>query len=149
MRASLLIGLLAAGIATEGAAAREICSARLPYAGRPLHAPVALPVPRAAVVVSSLDDATAARLGTAFDEARARTAAPALTTAVLTADGRLWSRTQAPADARALFWASAGKSFVAVVILQLRDEGRLSLDDRVSRWLVDVPGGDLITVRDL
>ncbi|MEV5507947.1 serine hydrolase domain-containing protein [Streptomyces orinoci] len=50
--------------------------------------------------------------------------------------------------------ASTSKTFVAVVVLQLAAEGRLSLDDTVERWL---PGlvrghgndGSRITVRDL
>ena len=50
--------------------------------------------------------------------------------------------------------ASNTKAFVATVVLQLVGEGRLSLDDPVSRWL---PGlvqgngfdGDRITVREL
>lgn len=45
---------------------------------------------------------------------------------------------------------SVTKTFVATVVLQLAAEGRLSLDDPVSRWL---PGllhdGDRITIRDL
>ena len=42
------------------------------------------------------------------------------------------------------------KSFVAVVVLQLVGERKLSLDDTVVRWLPGlVPNGDMITVRQL
>lgn len=43
------------------------------------------------------------------------------------------------------------KTFVISVLLQLVDEGKLSLDDPISRFPlgVDVPGGDHITVREL
>ncbi len=41
--------------------------------------------------------------------------------------------------------ASNTKTFTAVMVLQLRDEGRLSLDDRVSDHLPEVPHG--LTVR--
>ncbi|MFI6642594.1 serine hydrolase domain-containing protein [Streptomyces sp. NPDC050504] len=45
---------------------------------------------------------------------------------------------------------SITKTFVATVVLQLVDEGRLLLDDTVERWLPGtVPGGDRITVRQL
>jgi len=45
---------------------------------------------------------------------------------------------------------SVTKSFVAVVVLQLVGEGKLSLDDTVERWLPGlVPNGDKITVRQL
>ncbi|WP_037685512.1 serine hydrolase domain-containing protein [Streptomyces durhamensis] len=50
--------------------------------------------------------------------------------------------------------ASTTKTFTAVVVLQLAEEGRLSLDDTVERWLPGVVrghgnDGSRITVRDL
>jgi D-alanyl-D-alanine carboxypeptidase len=46
--------------------------------------------------------------------------------------------------------ASTTKTFVATVILQLAAEGRLSLDDRVKRWLPGLlPDGRTIRVRQL
>jgi D-alanyl-D-alanine carboxypeptidase len=46
--------------------------------------------------------------------------------------------------------ASLTKSFVATVVLQLVEEGKLSLDDTVERWLPGlVPNGENITVLDL
>ncbi|MEU4966225.1 serine hydrolase domain-containing protein [Streptomyces smyrnaeus] len=50
--------------------------------------------------------------------------------------------------------ASTGKAFVAAVVLQLVDEGKLALDDTVDRWLpglVDGNGNDgrRITIRQL
>ncbi len=44
---------------------------------------------------------------------------------------------------------SVTKSFVGTVALQLVDEGRLGLDDRLSRYVDFVPGGENITVRQL
>ena len=45
---------------------------------------------------------------------------------------------------------SITKTFVATVVLQLVEEGRLRLDDPVERWLPGVvPDGDRITVRHL
>ncbi|MGH3500464.1 MAG: serine hydrolase domain-containing protein [Nocardioidaceae bacterium] len=45
---------------------------------------------------------------------------------------------------------SITKTFVATVVLQLVDKGRLQLDDTVDRWLPGaVPDGDRITVREL
>jgi amidase len=45
------------------------------------------------------------------------------------------------------------KSFTSVIILQLQEEGLLSLDDSLSAWLPDItariPGGDQITLRHL
>jgi D-alanyl-D-alanine carboxypeptidase len=46
--------------------------------------------------------------------------------------------------------ASLTKTFAATVVMQLVDEGRLSLDDPVERWLPGVvPNGENITVRQL
>jgi D-alanyl-D-alanine carboxypeptidase len=45
---------------------------------------------------------------------------------------------------------SVTKTFLATVVLQLVDEGRLSFDDTVEEWLPGlVPGGRAITVRQL
>jgi D-alanyl-D-alanine carboxypeptidase len=42
------------------------------------------------------------------------------------------------------------KSFVAAVVLQLADEGRLALGDTVARWLPNtISNGDAITIRHL
>ncbi|HEU5098008.1 MAG TPA: serine hydrolase [Roseiflexaceae bacterium] len=46
--------------------------------------------------------------------------------------------------------ASVSKMFTAVVVLQLVEEGRLTLDEPIATWLPDsVPGGRRITVRQL
>ena len=44
---------------------------------------------------------------------------------------------------------SSTKTFVAVVVLQLVDEGRLSLDETVERFVPNLAGADRITVREL
>lgn len=45
--------------------------------------------------------------------------------------------------------ASNSKQFLAALILLLRDEGKLSLDDKVARWFPAVTGARKITVRQL
>ncbi len=45
--------------------------------------------------------------------------------------------------------ASVTKPFAALVIMQLVQDGKLSLDDRVSRYGVTLPEGDAVTVRHL
>lgn len=44
---------------------------------------------------------------------------------------------------------SVTKTFTAVVIMQLVNEGTLSLDDTMDKWFPDQPNGDKITVRML
>jgi D-alanyl-D-alanine carboxypeptidase len=45
--------------------------------------------------------------------------------------------------------ASVSKTFTADAVLELAGQGRLSLDDSLSRYVPDIPHGDQITVRDL
>ncbi len=44
---------------------------------------------------------------------------------------------------------SITKSFLAVLALQLRAEGRLALEDPLSRWFPELPDADRITLRQL
>src|SRR5262249_41051325 len=44
---------------------------------------------------------------------------------------------------------SVSKTYVGALMLTLANGGALSLDDRVSRWLLGVPNGDVITIRQL
>ncbi|RYE03368.1 MAG: class A beta-lactamase-related serine hydrolase [Sphingomonadales bacterium] len=45
--------------------------------------------------------------------------------------------------------ASVSKQITAAAILLLEDEGKLSLDDTVGKWVPDVTGADRITIRQL
>ena len=45
--------------------------------------------------------------------------------------------------------ASISKQFTAAAILLLQDEGKLSLDDRVSKYVPDITDGDKISIRQL
>ena len=40
-------------------------------------------------------------------------------------------------------------TWLTTIVLQLQDEGRLSLDDKLSRWYPDLPNADQITLRML
>jgi D-alanyl-D-alanine carboxypeptidase len=45
--------------------------------------------------------------------------------------------------------ASVSKTFTALAVLRLADEGKVALTDPISRYVADIPNGDTITVRDL
>ena len=45
--------------------------------------------------------------------------------------------------------ASNSKQFTAMALLLLEDEGKLSLDDKVARWVPGISGGDRIALRQL
>ena len=58
--------------------------------------------------------------------------------------------TNAPLDPDMQFKiASQTKAFTGNLILQLVGEGRVSLDDHISKWVAGVPNGDQITIREL
>ncbi len=45
--------------------------------------------------------------------------------------------------------ASVSKLFTALAILKLKEQGKLSLDDAISRYVPGFPYGDLITIRNM
>lgn len=64
--------------------------------------------------------------------------------------------TKTPATSKSMFRiASMSKSFTAMAILKLRDEGKLNLDDKASKYIPELKGQGLtadaapITIRDL
>ena len=61
---------------------------------------------------------------------------------------RLTPPTSATADTRYGI-GSISKEFTAAAILILESEGKLSLDDHVSRWFPDLTGADQITLRQI
>jgi D-alanyl-D-alanine carboxypeptidase len=125
-----------------------VCKSAVTYAGPPLHAPVAPPllpeVPKAA-----LDPQTVARLEAGFLRAKAATQAPTITAAILVPGKGAWERTDSGDQPPLLFWASAGKSLVAIVVLQLVEAGKLKLEDPIGQYVAGVPNGDVVTIRDL
>lgn len=67
---------------------------------------------------------------------------------VLLAEG--FSMTGIPATADMKFRNGAvAIAYMGIVLLQLRDEGLISLDDRVSRWFPNYPNADQVTLRML
>ncbi|MEO6214999.1 MAG: serine hydrolase, partial [Sphingomonas sp.] len=150
----MIVGAWAAAIALAQASPLIVdgyrpvrCAALMPYAGPPRRDAPALP---ANISISSLPlpAATAKRLDAAFERILSATGAQAISVTIATANGS-WSSDRAPSDRPALYWASAGKTFIAVVILQLVEEKRLSLDAVIDDFVPGVPNGRAITIRDL
>lgn len=114
----------------------------------------ALPLPAFAQSLSPDEDKA---IDAAVTTTLAKTGVPAVSIAVVR-DGKLvlaraWGRasdTLGPARPEMPFQiASNSKQFLAALILRLADEGRLSLDDKVGKWLPQVSGADRIAVRQL
>jgi D-alanyl-D-alanine carboxypeptidase len=106
----------------------------------------------------SFDQATIDDLQAVLDAARERIPTPGISVAIRTRDGRVWLGTSGarqlaprrPVTADTVFSiASITKTFVTAVVLQLVDEGKLSLDDPLSRYMPDFPRARRITIRML
>lgn len=130
------------------------CRAAKSYEGRSLRS--ALPAEAFAVsgsLAGDLDPAASRRLEAALERVTQGTRAQAITVAVARPGSGSWSTTwrkdPAQAEAPRFWWASVGKMVTAVVILQLAEEGRLSLNDPVSRYVPGVPNGQAITLAHL
>ena len=124
------------------------CSERQNYRGAPARSPVnhglAGEIPHDPVTAE-----TAAWLDAVFGKIQEAAQPDAMGIAVGRIDEGVWAKSMMPEGTTRLWWASAGKAFVATVVLQLVEERKLTLDDPVSRWVAGLPNGDLITVRDL
>jgi len=143
-----LVGLAVSGVGARAEDYRPVlCDARVAYSGPPLHPPFKVR-PIKAVPDRPLPSRDIARLDAAFARIRTLTATPAITAAVARPGRGIWHRTWSQPAYPRLWWASVGKTFTAVVVLQLVAEGRLSLDAPVSRFLRGVPNGDVVTLRD-
>lgn len=100
---------------------------------------------------------TAAQLQAAIDQALIEKRIPGASVAIRQGDIR-WTSNSGLADvanaipptADTYFgYRSITKSFVTTVIMQLAEEGRIGLDDPVGNYVDGVPGGDVMTIRQL
>ena len=105
-------------------------------------------------VPSALDTQLESRLQSVLVE----TGAPGATVAIGGPGVGLWQRSlglartepRAPADDASLFyWASVGKAYTAVLVLQSAQQAKLSLDQPISTWWPQFPEGRYITVAHL
>jgi D-alanyl-D-alanine carboxypeptidase len=143
----ILVTACADLVAPTHAAAAETCRKAMRYEGPPRYAQrIAAPI---SFVASSeaLAPAVAQRLHDALTLAQEKTHAAHLGASVVTEHGA-WHEDRASQGEPAprYYWASAGKALTAVVIMQLVEEGKLRLDDDVSRWFPDVPNARAMTI---
>lgn len=141
---ALILGLLSGASAYAEDYKPVICQAAKPYAGAArsdAHVPLALPE----MTPGDIPAPVAARLAEAFTQAKGLTRAASLAAAIRTPDGQ-WQQAD---SAKLYFWASAGKTFTAIAILQAVEAGKLRLEDPVSKWIEGLPNGDVITVGHL
>lgn len=132
----------------------HLALAALFAAASPLHA---RPSPQQATASSGLSAQEGAVIDRLVTSTLADTGVPSASVAVVRdgrvvlarAYGKQSERGGAP-DARAPYQiASISKQFTAAAILLLEDDGKLSLDDTVAKYLPGITGGDRITIRQL
>jgi D-alanyl-D-alanine carboxypeptidase len=124
---------------------------------------VALPAVAASSVSAAtgskptLDAATRQQLAKALDDAFAQVKAPGVIVGVRVGD-QTWKATRGVSDtttktpvAPSGFTriGSVTKTFTGTLIMQLVDEGKLSLDDTIDRWFPSLPDANQITIRML
>jgi D-alanyl-D-alanine carboxypeptidase len=94
----------------------------------------------------------------ALEAARKAMVIPGIEATVILADGRTWTgvagdavaATHAKVTPQTPFpIASVTKTFTAALILRLAEQGRLTIDDPLARWLPDYPNAAHITLRML
>lgn len=131
------------------------CKGRVNYAGPPLRAQLGAWQFEAAAKagISRLAPVISDSLEASFEKAAGAMKTSALTAALATADGGIWTQTLTSSAGAGLptsfFWASVGKAYTATAILQLVEEGKLALDAPLSRWAPEMPNAAWITVEDL
>lgn len=127
------------------------CTGARPYEGPPLFAGRVEFPSDDRFDGKAFDTPVAQRLDRALEDAMRRTKAAHMSASVATS-AALWSGTRSAEGAaqyQRFYWASVGKVLTAVVVLQLVDEGKLSLTDPVSRWVPKLPKGQFITIDHL
>jgi len=106
----------------------------------------------------SVDADTARKLQSALDEAVNAQRVPGFQAFVHTPQRKTWSGASGTSDlAREQLLkpedvfrvGSTTKTFTAVIVLRLFEEGKLSLDDSIDIWFPEIPEADTITVRHL
>jgi len=150
------------GAGSSAGSAGLSCAAGAAFTGEAMHAPLPAAnfpqpttgAPSAAALPAELGALLDARISALL----AQTGAPAIAAAVDVPGLGRWASTQGlarvlperPAQAATpFFWASVTKSLTAVLVLQLVEEGKLKLDDRLARWYPQMPQAELITIEQL
>ncbi len=106
----------------------------------------------------SFDQGLAVRLQKALEDAVAETGVPGAQAAVILSDGSMWSGGAGLAETDSgqpmtpdllMPIASITKLYTAALVLHLAQDGVLSLDDPLERWVQGVPNSEGVTVRHL
>jgi CubicO group peptidase (beta-lactamase class C family) len=120
-------------------------------------APLSLIALAAPAAAQDITPAESAKVDTIVTETLARTGVPAASIAIVRggkivfakAYGKQSDANPTASAAAAYPIASISKQFTAAAILMLQADGKLSLDDKVAKWIPGITDGDKITIRQL
>jgi D-alanyl-D-alanine carboxypeptidase len=169
LAASLGLGLalLATGIGLvggpagplRGLAGGAVLAAAGPSASQaPTARPTAPPPSPSPIPPPAQTPIPAAALQARLNAIRVQYHVPGVSATIIWPDGRSWTGVNGWADVKqhvpvapttAFSVGSVSKTFLAALVLQLADEGRLSLDDPVLRWLPTAAVPADTTIREL
>lgn len=129
---------------------------RLALSAAALAFPATLALP-ATLAAQALTPQESARVDAIVTDALAKTGTPSASIAIVRGDRLVLAKAYGkaseaiPVATSALPYqiASNSKQFTAAAMLLLQDDGKLSLDDTVSKYLPGITGGDRITLRQL
>ncbi len=134
-------------------------AAAVPTASAPTASAPTSTAPAATVQPSpSVTPVPAAALRAALEAVRTEYGVPGVSATIIWPDGRSWTGASGLANVRtgiavdrqtAFAIGSVTKTFVAALILELSEEGRLGLDDPVRRWLPTAAVASSVTIRQL
>jgi peptidoglycan/LPS O-acetylase OafA/YrhL/CubicO group peptidase (beta-lactamase class C family) len=143
-------------VSTVSAVTASASATAVPSIPAPTSTPTISPT---AIAASAFDPALAAELQQLLDQTVADGGIPGAVLSVSIAGQSSWNGASGVAARKTsqpmqpdthVRIASISKVFTAVVILQLVEEGKISLDTPVASWFPDlIPNGDKITVRNL
>jgi D-alanyl-D-alanine carboxypeptidase len=122
------------------------------------HGPAGIGSPEPRAVPTTFSRSLQRRISRILERSHQGARVPGLAVAVRLPGGETWTAVEGfaelvpdrPLTADTVFAiASVTKTFVAALVLQLAEEGRLSLDDLVAEHLPDAPRADIVTIRQL
>lgn len=106
----------------------------------------------------TLDQDVAQTLQAFLDEEVNRQKVPGFQANLRTPDGKTWSGTSGTTDLDrnnlmqsddVIRIGSTTKTFTAVLVLKLVEDGSLSLEDSIAKWFPNIPNAESITIRQL
>lgn len=131
------------------------------YRGAPKHVQPrmeVLPLHTSYNMNQKLDASLEANLNQKIDELFAKHKIAGITATILVLEKGMWETTRgyvSKPDDRVVdgdtvfFWASVGKLINSTIVHQLILEGKLSFDDKLSKWFPDIENANKITIEQL